>query len=44
MSLWDKICIHACYHDWNPVGLILRDEWVEAVWRQYGLEYPGWGP
>lgn len=42
MTLWDRICIHACYHDWNPVGLILKDAWVEEVWRTYGLDYPGW--
>ncbi|MCZ4258998.1 hypothetical protein O4H53_25950 [Sulfitobacter sp. G21635-S1] len=42
MSLWDAICIHACYHLWNPVGLILHDKWVEAVWQEMGMEYPGW--
>ena len=24
MSLWDALCIHACYHNWNPISLILR--------------------
>lgn len=42
MNLWDRICIHACYHLWNPVWLILNDDWVEEVWRAYGLDYPGW--
>lgn len=42
MSFWDNICIHACYHSWNPVIFVLREEWVEAVWRQYGPDYPGW--
>ncbi len=43
MSLWDCLVIHACYHNWNPLGLCLRDEWVERVWRLNGLDYPGWG-
>lgn len=43
MNLWDALCIHACYHSWNPICLILRDEWVEAVWDAYGIKYPGWG-
>lgn len=42
MTLWDRICIHACYHDWNPVGLILNDAWIDEVWRTYGRHYPGW--
>lgn len=42
MSLWDNLCIHACYHNWNPIGFFLKDEWVFEVWRQNGLEYPGW--
>lgn len=42
LGLWDAICIHACYHLWNPVGLILRDDWVESVWLLYGFDYPGW--
>lgn len=42
MSLWDKLCILACYHLWNPIGLILRDDWVEEVLRQNGPDYPGW--
>lgn len=42
MSLWDRLCLHACYHNWNPISLILSDETVEEVWRQYGLDYPGW--
>lgn len=42
MHLWDKLCIHACYHHWNPLSLILRDDWVASVWRAYGFEYPGW--
>ena len=42
MTLWDNLCIHACYHNWNPISLILRDEWVIEVWLAYGLYYPGW--
>lgn len=42
MSLWDKLCIHACYHNWNLISLILSDEWVAEVWRVNGLDYPGW--
>lgn len=42
MTLWDRICIHACYHLWNPVGFILNGEWVAAVLRSYGPTYPGW--
>lgn len=42
MGVWDRLCIHACYHDWNPIGWILLDEWVEDVWREYGPDYPGW--
>lgn len=42
MSLWDRMCIHACYHDWNPIGWILNDAWVIEVFRTYGPAYPGW--
>ena len=42
MTLWDRLRIHACYHWWNPVGLILQDDWVQRVWRENGLDYPGW--
>lgn len=42
MTLWDRICIHACYHLWNPVLVILDDRWVAEVWRTYGDEWPGW--
>lgn len=42
MSFWDNLCLHACYHNWNLISLILNDEWVEEVWRVYSLDYPGW--
>jgi len=42
MTLWDALCIHAAFHDWNPISLILRDEWVFAVKESYGWSYPGW--
>lgn len=42
MSLWDALCIHACYHDWNPLCWILRDRWVIDTLKTYGLTYPGW--
>lgn len=42
MSLWDALCIHACYHSWSPIRLILRDRWVIDVLKAYGLTYPGW--
>lgn len=42
MNLWDALCIHAVYHDWNPIRLILRDRWVIRVFKTYGLTYPGW--
>lgn len=41
MSLWDKLCIHACYHNWNPISLILNDDWVMKVLRENGPTYPG---
>lgn len=42
MTLWDRICIHACYHVWNPVAWILNDEWAVEVRETYGYYYPGW--
>lgn len=42
MGLWDALCIHACYHRWKPISIILRDRWVVDVWKAYGLTYPGW--
>lgn len=42
MRLWDALCIHACYHRWNPISLILHDRWVVDVWKAFGLTYPGW--
>lgn len=42
LSFWGRLCIHACYHNWNLISLILRDDWVEQVWRDYGPTYPGW--
>lgn len=42
MTFWDKLCIHACYQWWNPIGFILNDDWVIAVYRQNGPDYPGW--
>lgn len=42
MSFWDKLCIHACYHWWNPIGLILNDDWVAEVLLTNGDVYPGW--
>jgi hypothetical protein len=42
VTIWDAICVHACFHDWNPVGLILRDDWVIAVRRQHDYTWPGW--
>lgn len=42
MTLWDAICVHACFHDWNPVWLILNDDWAASVRAQYDWTYPGW--
>lgn len=42
MRLWNALCLHACYHRWNPISLILRDAWVFDVWLLNGPEYPGW--
>lgn len=42
VTLWDRLCIHACYQLWNPIRLILNDDWVAEVWRLNGLVYPGW--
>ena len=42
MPVWDNLCIHACYHWWNPISLILRDEWVAEVLLLNGPDYPGW--
>jgi hypothetical protein len=41
-SLWDALIIHAAYHNWNPIGLILNDDWVEDIWYVHGPTYPGW--
>lgn len=42
MTLLDRICIHACYHRWNPVRYILDDFWNFKVRITYGRDYPGW--
>ncbi|ALF02064.1 MULTISPECIES: hypothetical protein [Salipiger] len=42
MSLWDRLCIHACYHPWNPIWLILNDDWIGDVLGSFGETYPGW--
>lgn len=42
MKLWDNLCIHAVYHGWNPLSLVLNDVWATDVYLTYGPTYPGW--
>ncbi|WP_226779528.1 hypothetical protein [Oceaniglobus trochenteri] len=40
---WNELCVHAVFHHWNPVTLILNDWWAANVHVRYRGRYPGWG-
>lgn len=40
--IWFKLCVHAAYYWWNPITLILNDDWCIQVYRRFGPAYPGW--
>ena len=34
--VWTYVAVHGCYHTWNPLYFVLRDDWMFQVWSFYG--------